>query len=64
MDPLSDILSLLKPKSYAFRGVDASGDWALSFVGAEGTKCFALHSVNVCSNIRTGLGRCGSWPAT
>lgn len=44
MDPLSDILSLLKPKSYAFRGVDAGGDWALAFEGGEGIKCFALHA--------------------
>ena len=44
MDPLSDILSLLKPRSYAFRGVDAGGDWAISFEGGEGIKCFALHT--------------------
>jgi AraC-like DNA-binding protein len=27
MDPLSDVLSLLKPATYAFRGLDAGGDW-------------------------------------
>ena len=44
MDPLSDIISLLRPRSYAFRGVDAGGDWALSFEGGGGFKCFALHT--------------------
>ena len=42
MDPLSDILSLLKPTSYGFRGLDASGDWALAYPADEGIKCFAI----------------------
>lgn len=42
MDPLSDILSLLKPSSYGFRGLDASGDWALAYAPDEGIKCFAI----------------------
>ncbi|MEO8686390.1 MAG: AraC family transcriptional regulator [Devosia sp.] len=42
MDPLSDILSLLKPTSYGFRGLDASGDWALAYAADEGIKCFAI----------------------
>lgn len=42
MDPLSDILSLLKPSSYGFRGLDASGDWALAYAADEGIKCFAI----------------------
>ena len=44
MDPLSDILSLLKPNSYAFRGLDAGGTWSLDFEAAEGIKCYALYS--------------------
>lgn len=44
MDPLSDILSLLKPTSYGFRGLDASGDWALAYVADEGIKCFAINA--------------------
>ena len=44
MDPLSDILSLLKPNSYGFRGLDAGGDWALDFEADEGIKCYAINS--------------------
>jgi AraC-like DNA-binding protein len=44
VDPLSDILSLLKPKSYGFRGLDAGGDWALVFAADEGIKCYAFTS--------------------
>lgn len=44
MDPLSDILSLLKPTSYGFRGLDASGDWSLAYAADEGIKCFAITS--------------------
>lgn len=42
MDPLSDILSLLKPNSYGFRGLDAGGDWALAFAADDGIKCYAI----------------------
>ena len=28
MDPLSDVLSLLKPRSYVSGGFDAGGDWS------------------------------------
>ena len=42
MDPLSEVLSLLKPTSYGFRGLDAGGDWALSFPAGDGLKCFAI----------------------
>lgn len=44
MDPLSDILSLLKPNSYGFRGLDAGGDWALAFAADDGIKCYAITS--------------------
>lgn len=44
MDPLSDILSMLKPTSYGFRGLDASGDWSLAYAADEGIKCFAITS--------------------
>ena len=44
MDPLSDVLSLMKPNSYGFRGLNAGGEWALSFQAAEGVKCYAIHS--------------------
>ena len=42
MDPLSDILSLLRPNSYGFRGLDAGGDWALAFGPDDGVKCYAM----------------------
>ena len=31
MDPLSDVLSLLKPRNYMSAGFDAGGDWAIQF---------------------------------
>jgi AraC-like DNA-binding protein len=44
MDPLSDVLSLLRPNSYGFRGLDAGGDWALAFGPDDGVKCYAIQS--------------------
>jgi AraC-like DNA-binding protein len=44
MDPLSDVLSLLRPHSYAFRGLDAGGRWSIDFPEDEGIKCYALTS--------------------
>jgi len=42
MDPLSEIISLLKPTSYGFRGLDAGGEWALAYEASGGIKCFAV----------------------
>ncbi|MCA1409227.1 AraC family transcriptional regulator [Ensifer sp. IC3342] len=42
MDPLSDILSLLKPRSYVSAGFDAGGDWSLQFGTYEGIKFNAV----------------------
>jgi AraC-like DNA-binding protein len=42
MDPLSDVLSLLKPRSYIAGGVDAAGEWSIQFPKHEGIKCYAL----------------------
>lgn len=50
MDPLSDMLSLLRPQSYASRGLDAGGRWALDFPSGPGIKCYALTT-----------GRCWLW---
>ncbi len=44
MDPLSDVLSLLKPRSYGSGGFDAGGDWSISYPEHEGMKCFAVVS--------------------
>lgn len=40
MDPLSDILSLLKPRNYMSAGFDAAGSWAIRFPDQANTiKC-------------------------
>ena len=44
MDPLSDVLSLLKPRSYSSGGFDAGGDWSILYPEHEGVKCFAVVS--------------------
>lgn len=44
MDPLSDALSLLKPRSYRFGGFDIGGDWAIHFGKHQGIKCYAVAS--------------------
>jgi AraC-like DNA-binding protein len=44
MDPLSDVLSLLKIRAYACRGFQAGGDWSVSFGPSSGIKLFAVVS--------------------
>jgi AraC-like DNA-binding protein len=44
MDPLSDVLSLLKPRSYSAAGLDAGGDWSVRVPHREGIKCYAVVS--------------------
>jgi AraC-like DNA-binding protein len=44
MDPLSDVLSLLKPRSYAAGGFEVSGDWSIRFGQHDGIKCYAVVS--------------------
>ncbi len=44
MDPLSDVLSLLKPRSYMSRAFDAGAPWSLSFPYKPGIKCYAVAS--------------------
>lgn len=44
MDPLSDILSLLKPTSYGFRSLDAGGAWVLTFEADDSIRCYAIQS--------------------
>ncbi len=44
MDPLSDVLSLLKPRSHMFRGFDVAGGWSIQFRRYQGVKCFAIAS--------------------
>lgn len=38
MDPLSDVLSLLRPKTAISAGLDAGGKWAIQFPAHEGIK--------------------------
>lgn len=43
MDPLSEVLSLLKPRSYITAGFNAGGDWALTLDDLAGRiKCYAV----------------------
>src|SRR5579862_391646 len=44
MDPLSDVLSLLKPRSYVAGGFDAGGDLSIQFGQHDGIKCYAVVS--------------------
>jgi len=44
MDPLSDVLSLLRPRSYTFGGMDVGYPWSVGFGWHRGIKCYALHS--------------------
>jgi len=42
MDPLSDVMSLLKPLNYKVGGYDAGGDVSLRFPEYEGIFCYAV----------------------
>jgi AraC-like DNA-binding protein len=44
MDPLSDVLALLKPRSYVSAGLDAGGDWAIRYPPNVGIKCYSIVS--------------------
>lgn len=44
MDPLSDVLSLLKPRSLMCGGFDMGGEWSVRFGQHEGVKCYAVVS--------------------
>lgn len=42
MDPLSDMISLLRPQDCVAAGLDAGGDWSIQFGRHEGLKCNAV----------------------
>ena len=44
MDPLSDVLSLLKIRSYMFGGFDAGGEWSIQFPQYESIRCYSVVS--------------------
>jgi AraC-like DNA-binding protein len=41
-DPLSKVLEVLRPSTFMFRAIDASGDWSLRFPRLEGLRCYAV----------------------
>lgn len=41
---LRAVLSLLKPRNYMFRGLDAGGDWSIRFPRGKGIRCYAVTS--------------------
>ena len=42
MDPLSDVLALLKPRSHMAGGFDVGNPWSIRFDRHEGVKCHAV----------------------
>src|SRR3954453_21135379 len=44
MDPLSGVLSLLRPHNTMCGGFDVGGDWSLQFPEHDGIKCYAIVS--------------------
>ena len=44
LDPLSEVLALIKPQSLACGGFEVPGDLAISFPKHEGIKCYAMMS--------------------
>jgi len=44
MDPLSDVLSLLKPRSYVAGGLDVGGPFSMQIPRHDGIKCYAVIS--------------------
>ncbi len=44
IDPLSDVLSLLRPHTYVAGGFDLAGRWSIGFDPHTGIKCYAVLS--------------------
>jgi AraC-like DNA-binding protein len=70
MDPLSDVLSLLKPQSYISGGFDVGAPMAIQFGRHEGIKCYAVVSgegllavEGVAEPARLGAGDCFLLPS-
>src|ERR1700732_3590819 len=52
VDPLSDVLSLLKPRSYVSAGFDAGGKWSIQFADQHQLiKCYAVVSGECCLSV-------------
>ncbi|MFT3721071.1 AraC family transcriptional regulator [Pseudorhodoferax sp.] len=54
MDPLSDVLSLIEPRSQFYAGFDAAGDWSFDFPAHQGIKFTAMMR-GACWGIADGL---------
>jgi AraC-like DNA-binding protein len=70
MDPLSDLLTLLKPERYRTAGFDAGGDWAVRYDDQVGRiKCYAVTrgacwlAVDNCEPMRLSAGDCFVLPS-
>ncbi len=46
MGPLSDVLSLLKPRRYSSGGMDRGGDWSVLFPAIKGSSATQWSPVN------------------
>jgi len=44
VDPLSDVLSMLKPRTYVAGGFDLGGEWSIQYEPHKGVKYYALDS--------------------
>lgn len=44
VDPLSDVLSMLRPRTYLAGGFDLGGEWAIQYEPHKGVKYYALES--------------------
>jgi len=53
MDPLSDVLLLLKPRSYRAGGFDLGGRFAIKFPKHESIKCYAVVSGQCCLSVES-----------
>lgn len=42
MDPLSDMLSLVRPRNYGSGGLTSGGRWAVAFPAHDGIKCYVI----------------------
>ncbi len=65
MDPLSDILSLLRPRTYVTGGLSAGGQWSVRFPVLKVIKCYSvvtgdcwLSMENVKEPVRLRAGSC------
>lgn len=71
MDPLSEVLSLLKTRSYVSSGFDAGGNWSLHFqLQNDDIKCYAVESggcwlvvEGVTDSVRLEAGDCFVLPS-